>query len=352
MTLARDLLPLNLEITPMQVADTLTQPVGRWQGVAVEQGPTAQTTDCNLVLHPGEPSEILIKLDNSGQTPLHLQTNIDGNFPSQWCQLQSDNNEDDEDLLPGATRQVVLHFYIPQNILEEDDNHGAPPRLDFSGRLMISYRGENDMSPSQVVASFNLYLRPRSLYLNFLPELYREVDFIGRLLAIFEQSFEPVVQSLDVLWAYLDPRTAPEQFLPFLAHWVGWTIDPHLDLAQQRYLIRYAIELYRWRGTRRGLRFYLYLYTNLPLDEHLPEDDKHISIQESFSQGLILGQAHLGDDTTIGGGQIYHFTVRLRSPSPQSLDQALVHKIINQEKPAFCTYDLHIESSNTSLTRH
>lgn len=350
MTLARDLLPLNLEITPMQVADTLTQPVGRWQGVTVEQG--AQTTDCNLVLHPGEPSEILVKLENSGHTSLHLQTNIDGNFPSQWCQLQDDNEEDSEDLLPGATRQVVLHFDIPQDILEGDDDHNTPPRLDFSGRLMIAYQQENGMRSSQVVASFNLYLRPRSLYLNFLPELYREVDFIGRLLAIFEQSFEPVVQSLDVLWAYLDPRTAPEQLLPFLAHWVGWTIDPHLGLAQQRYLIRYAIELYRWRGTRRGLRFYLYLYTHLPLDEHLPEDDKHISIQESFSPGLILGQARFGDDAIIGGGQLYHFTVRLRSPSPDSLDQTLIRKIINQEKPAFCTYDLHIESVNTSLSRY
>jgi phage tail-like protein len=152
---------------------------------------------------------------------------------------------------------------------------------------------------------------------------------------------------MDAIWAYLDPLMAPESLLPFLAYWVGWEIDPHLSLAQQRYLIRYAIELYRWRGTRRGLRFYLYLYTNLPLDEHLPEDEKHISIQEVFSQGLVLGRSRLGEDTSVGGGQPYHFIVKLRPDYPNQIDERLVRKIIEQEKPAFCTYDLYINPINT-----
>jgi phage tail-like protein len=73
---------------------------------------------------------------------------------------------------------------------------------------------------------FPLVVRPDSAYLNFLPSFYQDVDFIGRFLSIFEQGFDPAVQAIDTLWAYLDPLTAPEALLPFLAHWVAWKLDP------------------------------------------------------------------------------------------------------------------------------
>ncbi|NET08626.1 MAG: phage tail protein, partial [Symploca sp. SIO2B6] len=58
----------------------------------------------------------------------------------------------------------------------------------------------------------------------------------------------------------------------------------------------------------------------------------------------VFGHARLGYETIMGGGRPYHFIVRLRSPQPDALDQSLIHTIIQQEKPAFCTYDLYIES--------
>jgi phage tail-like protein len=84
--------------------------------------------------------------------------------------------------------------------------------------------------------------------------------------------------------------TAPEALLPFLAHWVAWPIDRRWDTKQQRRFIRNAVELYRWHGTRQGLRFYLHLYTELPLDEDLPEAEKHISIEEIFYAGFCDGR--------------------------------------------------------------
>jgi len=69
------------------------------------------------------------------------------------------------------------------------------------------------------------------LYAKFLPAIYQELDFVGRFLKIFEQAFEPAVNSLDTLWAYLDPTTAPQGLLPFLAHWVGWTPQSYKTLA-------------------------------------------------------------------------------------------------------------------------
>jgi Phage tail protein (Tail_P2_I) len=132
--------------------------------------------------------------------------------------------------------------------------------------------------------------------------------------------------------------------LPFLAYWVGWEFDYSWELPQQRRLIRRAVELYRWRGTRKGLRLYLHLYTGLPLDEDISnENDKHISITEPFGHGFILNDAELGN-AVLGGGRAYHFIVRLRPDSPNTIHEALIRRIIEQEKPAFCTYELSIEN--------
>ena len=39
---------------------------------------------------------------------------------------------------------------------------------------------------------------PHSAYMEFLPVLYREVDFIGRFMKIFEQAYQPVIDSFNV----------------------------------------------------------------------------------------------------------------------------------------------------------
>lgn len=204
------------------------------------------------------------------------------------------------------------------------------------------YVYEVDNPNPLICRSFSLYVRPRSFYLDFLPALYREVDFIQRLIALFEQAFDPYVQAIDALWAYLDPLTAPQLLLPFLAHWVAWEIEPNWNLERQRHLIRHAMTIYRWHGTRQGLRFYLHLYTGLPIDEDLPEAQKHISIQEVFEGGFQYGACILGQDSVLGGGRPYHFGVCLRPQRSDLIDETLVRSIIDRAKPAFCTYDLEI----------
>ena len=46
--------------------------------------------------------------------------------------------------------------------------------------------------------------------------------------------------------------------------------------------------------------------------------------------------------TVFGRGQDFHFVVVLRVPEGLAIDEALVRTIIDQERPAFCTYDLSI----------
>ncbi len=340
---ARSLEQVSLELISLKV------PEAELALLPIITGSTAKTIDLrreSLFLNPGEPSEMLVRLVNNSAEPLDLHWEVSGDFPLSWCRIGTEG-----DLLPpGATMEAVLYFQVPADFFEAEDALDAgidnwrdhSLKLDYYGTLALYIGSEGRESELVKSTKFNLFVRPQSRYLDLLPQIFREVDFIGRFLKIIETAFEPDLQILQNLWAYLDPITAPQSMLPFLAHWVGWEIQPQIPLNSQRRLIRCAMQIYRWRGTRRGLRFFLHLITGLPLDEHLiNETDKHISIRESFSRGFVFGETRLGEDTILGGGKPFHFSIYLQRDIPErELDETIIRLVIEQEKPAFCTYDL------------
>jgi phage tail-like protein len=86
-----------------------------------------------------------------------------------------------------------------------------------------------------------------------LPALYADDDFAQRFTAGLDTVLAPVFATLDNLPAYLDPRVAPSDFLAWLASWVGAADDPQWPVERRREAVVRAVELHRWRGTRRGL---------------------------------------------------------------------------------------------------
>ncbi|WP_008319214.1 phage tail protein [Leptolyngbya sp. PCC 6406] len=329
---------LSVTLTPMQLPPALETAGGTALGTPLDSTPSA----CRLRLSPGEPSELVVQVRNDENQPLAVQLRVGGDFPNQWCQVGQEGNS----LPAGRQMDAVVQFAIPADYLEQQPlGPGETLKLTYSGQVVLEGRPqEGGNALWQSTTPFTLVVQPHSLYPRFLPALYREVDFIGRLLAIFEQTFEPAVQTMDTLWAHLDPLTAPTTLLPFLAHWVGWQALPQWPLADQRRLIRQAMEIYRFRGTRRGLCLYLHLYTGLPLPSaDTPSAQQAIAIEEVFSRGFILGETALGQDAVLGGGRPFHFRVRLRPLLGHAIDETLVRTIIEQEKPAFCTYDLTVE---------
>ncbi|NEY36283.1 phage tail protein [Streptomyces sp. PRKS01-65] len=86
-----------------------------------------------------------------------------------------------------------------------------------------------------------------------LPALYAEDDLAQRFTAGLDTVLAPVFSTLDNLPAYLDPRLAPADFLAWLASWVGAADDPAWPVEVRREAVVRAVELHRWRGTRRGL---------------------------------------------------------------------------------------------------
>ncbi|MET8974279.1 phage tail protein [Streptomyces sp. NPDC004539] len=86
-----------------------------------------------------------------------------------------------------------------------------------------------------------------------LPALYADDDFAQRFTAGLDTVLAPVFATLDNLAAYLDPRVAPADFVDWLASWVGAGSDPRWPVELRREAVARAVELHRWRGTRRGL---------------------------------------------------------------------------------------------------
>lgn len=330
-------LAVSIQLTPSEEA--VLQPLSQLDLI---ESVGRSAYEYTIILTPGDPCPLALQIQNKSSCALnlHLDLQFEGYFLQSWCKVLPDRLS----LEPGEFTESHVYFSVPDNFLED-------PFLYPTGKLQsLDYRANlyawAELKPINSLVhsiSLNFAIRPRSLYLNFLPAFYGDIDFVGRFLSIFEKAFEPSVQILENLWMYLDPLTAPKSLLPFLAHWVAWPVDARWDEHQQRKLIRQAVEIYRWRGTRRGLRLFLHLYTGLSLDDDLPESQKQISIEESFAEGFVLNKSILGQDTLLGGGRPFHFVVKLRSSSAASMNRASICQLIDREKPAFCTYDLYFE---------
>jgi phage tail-like protein len=171
-----------------------------------------------------------------------------------------------------------------------------------------------------------------------LPSAYREDRMMGQFLRIFESILNPLENTVDNLALYFDPALTPEVLLPWLGSWVDLVLDPAWPLARRRELIKQAAELYRWRGTRRGLGEYLRIYTGTQpqILEYIP--------------GMILeGKTQLGANTVLGSsGAGHHFTVIVEIPEGAGIDLKTVRNIIEAQKPAHTSYTLQIIQSQTS----
>ncbi|HEY9735278.1 MAG TPA: phage tail protein, partial [Trichocoleus sp.] len=321
----------SLDLVPMRLAD-VSLAYGAALSPASDDIASTAPEAVNLLLHPGEPDELLLRLRNQTDHPLRFVVRVTGSFPEAWCLSDLEPYE----VPAGGRRDVAIAFQAPADFFETltEALPAASRPLNYSGRLDVYSYTQTDELEGVTSEQLTLLVRPQSPYLKLLPQVYQEIDLVGRLMALVERTFSPSVETWFSLWAYLNPLLAPQAMLGFLAHWVGWRSLPHLTWEQQRQLIHHAVELYSWRGTAYGLRLYLHLATGLPLDAaETPESERHISIVEPSRQGAVFGDSAFHESTVFGGGQGFHFTVTLRPPEGVAVDGTLVRTIIDQERP-------------------
>ncbi len=156
----------------------------------------------------------------------------------------------------------------------------------------------------------------RSTYLKYLPDTYREDNFIGRFLLIFESILSPIEGMVGNIDYYFDPDITPAECLPWLASWFGLVLDEHWPEIKRRELIRSAVDLYQWRGTKRGLSEFIRLYTGLS--------------PEILEPGI--GGKEANKDMTS------FFIVRVKKSDSDEMKADVLDSIIEMEKPAHASY--------------
>jgi phage tail-like protein len=151
-----------------------------------------------------------------------------------------------------------------------------------------------------------------------LPALYQEDTFAQRLTAALDEVLAPIFSSLDTLHAYLDPALAPDDFLDWLAGWVGVTLDETWPIERRRQLVADAAQLYRSRGTVAGLADQITIYTG---GEVLVEDNGSAA-WSSTAGGKIPGTATPS------------LRVKVTVDDPNSVSLARLEAVVATAKPA------------------
>lgn len=260
-------------------------------------------------------------------------------------------------LLPGETRTVTLEF------LAKLDGETRPGNYSYELVASDTQTGEEALDYGML-----LLRHPRAGLLDHLPSLYAEAcgevelpyqrsgrddsgadsteerspaleryierTFFERFLRGFEDCMEPMQERIAQLYRRFDSNTTPADFLPWLATWVALVLDENWPELKRRQLIREAVELYRWRGTRRGMSRYLQIYTGV-----IPQ------INDRPYEGMRLGpNTLLGRDTVLGGVGHHCFLITLALPANSPVSERAIQAIIESEKPAHTAYELRILS--------
>src|SRR5512139_3340989 len=97
--------------------------------------------------------------------------------------------------------------------------------------------------------------------LDLLPAIYQEDSFTERFVGGFDDVLAPILATLDCLVSYFDPHLAPEDFLDWMAGWVGIEMEEGWGIERKRAVVATAVEMYRMRGTVAGLRANLQVLT-------------------------------------------------------------------------------------------
>jgi phage tail-like protein len=181
----------------------------------------------------------------------------------------------------------------------------------------------------------------RESYIKWLPSMYQRSDINGRnfirdLLWVVQHMFGSIDETLDGVHNCFDPYEAPEKFLSWLASWSAMVLDEDWPLAKKRRLIRKAIELYRVRGTVKGLKLFLGMFTGT---------EPIIHENEWPFKGWRIGvTSGIGVDTVVlppvnlSHAFIIEMPVSYKDISTETMVR--IHEIIQMEKPANCQYYL------------
>jgi phage tail-like protein len=160
-----------------------------------------------------------------------------------------------------------------------------------------------------------------------LPALFQQDDeFALRFTAALDEVLAPILLALDNMDAYFDPLVAPQDFLAWLATWVGVELDETWPVARQREQARQAVSLYKESGTRKGLSDTIKLY--LDVEPEIIDNG-----------GTSFSELPGGD---LPGNPEPSLLVRVTVPEGQDVDEGRLNELVIQSKPAHVPHRIEV----------
>lgn len=199
--------------------------------------------------------------------------------------------------------------------------------------LALALKGPGDRTPS--VERIYVYAHRQSS-LAYLPAVFQADEtsrgLLDRLLSLTDTIFGEIESQVEDFALHLDADGAPADFLPWLASWFDLTLEQSWSEAQRRAFLKEIVDLYRWRGTVRGLRRLLQLHANLA--DPMPQIVEHFRGVGQPALETWLGAPPEGDAP-------HHFSVLLPAYTIDTPDKrAVVQRLIDANKPAHTHFSL------------
>lgn len=202
--------------------------------------------------------------------------------------------------------------------------------FDAKGRYMwlkVEWIGSERQTPQ--LNRLRIYF-PRETLLSYLPAVYQEEEssrgFLARYLSLFGTLFDSLEEQINNMSKQFDRERVQGTQLRWLGSWLGLESDEHWSDEWVRRLIRAAPELYRYRGTRRGIEKLVEIVTGmLPI---IVEPFQFKAMRENAELRWLTNRLYSENP--------HSFTVLLN----QNLDlsdkeRVLLRSLVEEHKPAF-----------------
>ena len=171
---------------------------------------------------------------------------------------------------------------------------------------------------------------PRETLLSNLPAVYREDegsrDFLERYLSLYGTLFDSVEVEIDRMSRSFDRELVSGSRLRWLASWIGLESDEHWSDEWVRRLLRAAPELYRYRGTRRGIELLVETLTRTP--PVIVEPFQFKAMRDHAQLRQLTDRLYTDDPHT--------FTLLLHPGQARSdKERVLLRGLVEEHKPAY-----------------
>jgi phage tail-like protein len=168
---------------------------------------------------------------------------------------------------------------------------------------------------------------PRSLAAGLPPAFFGN-DFTRELIGAFDEVLAPVFATLDDFDAYLDPRYAPEDYVRWLAGWLGFPTDERWPVQRIRENFADAREGLLRRGTLAGVAAAVRAYTGR-------------TPKLADSGGVTWSTRPLGP---LPGEAQPRLVVQLDDPDG-TVDRQVLERIVAATKPAHVLHEVVLTTS-------